>query len=353
MATWFEITVDHCAEAYARQATAAAFRELDRLEGELSRYVESSDIARANHLGPGESLAIGDDGRLECLLLAAGIAAATGRAFDPAYASAPGPTGSPAFTLDPEAHLLTARSPRLHLDLGAVCKGYALDRMAAVLAEWELHSACLNSGGSTALLLKPPAGESGWPVRIGEGAAARQRAHAMRTSGSGLAVKGEHLVDPRTGHVAARRARAWAVAPDAATADALSTAFFRHEPTPRSPPFVQRARISVPRWRRRTDTCLGTGYCADPVAGGARPPGGLTLSRKESRPGGPAPPYLNCTFPPQGSVISRTQMLRKETAVAVILQGSGPVGPWAVYGRGFSSSWRTGRSLWCCTTTPL
>ncbi len=226
MATWFEITVDHCAETYARQATAAAFRELDRLEGELSRYVESSDIARANRLDPGESLAIGDDA-LECLLLAAGIAAATGRAFDPAYASAPGPTGSPAFTLDPEAHLLTARSPRLHLDLGAVGKGYALDRMAAVLAEWELHSACLNSGGSTALLLKPPAGESGWPVRIGEGAAARElQLTRCALSGSGLAVKGEHLLDPRTGRPPARRARAWAVAPDAATADALSTAFF-------------------------------------------------------------------------------------------------------------------------------
>jgi thiamine biosynthesis lipoprotein len=45
-------------------------------------------------------------------------------------------------------------------------------------------------------------------------------------SGSGLAVKGEHLINPRTGGAAARRERAWAFALSGAVADALSTAFF-------------------------------------------------------------------------------------------------------------------------------
>ena len=35
-----------------------------------------------------------------------------------------------------------------------------------------------------------------------------------------------HLIDPRTGQPAARTARTWALAPTAAHADALSTAFF-------------------------------------------------------------------------------------------------------------------------------
>src|ERR1017187_444868 len=78
MATFFEITVAGREEAYARQAAGAAFRELDRLEGELSRFVESSDIARANRLAFGGSLVIGDDA-LECLLLAAGVAPSTRR----------------------------------------------------------------------------------------------------------------------------------------------------------------------------------------------------------------------------------------------------------------------------------
>ncbi len=229
MATWFEITIDGRDDAYAKQAAAAAFRELERLEAELSCFVESSDIARANRLRPDESLTIGDDA-LQCLLLAAGVAAATGRAFDPAYVSIPradAAPGRPAFVLDPEAHVLTAQAERLQLDLGAVGKGYALDRMAALLADWEIESASLNSGGSTVLFLAPPAGESGWPARIGDGAAARElRLHHVALSGSGVAVKGAHLIDPRSGQPAARERRTWALAPSAALSDALSTAFF-------------------------------------------------------------------------------------------------------------------------------
>jgi thiamine biosynthesis lipoprotein len=229
MATYFEITIDGRDEAYARQAAGAAFRELDRLEAELSRFVESSDIARANRLAQGESAVIGDD-TLECLLLAAGLAHETERAFDPAYDSDRGPEcpgESPVFTLDPAEHVITSRARRLHLDLGAVGKGYALDRLAEVLDEWEVGSACLNSGGSTALALEAPPSRAGWPIGLGEGERRRELLlSGTALSGSGIAVKGSHLIDPRSGRPAARTSRAWASSPSAAVADALSTAFF-------------------------------------------------------------------------------------------------------------------------------
>ena len=229
MATHFEITIAGHPESYARQASSAAFRELDRLEGDLSRYIESSDIGRANRMKFGETIAIGDDA-LNCLLLAAGLAESTGHAFDPAYGSLRDEReadGAPLFALDPEAHRLSSRASRLHLDLGAVGKGYALDRLADTLSEWGISSALLNSGGSTVLALEPPSPTDGWRVGIGEGAA-RREIHLRQSalSGSGIAVKGSHLVDPRTGKPAQRALRAWAQAESAAVADALSTAFF-------------------------------------------------------------------------------------------------------------------------------
>jgi FAD:protein FMN transferase len=73
----------------------------------------------------------------------------------------------------------------------------------------------------------PSPDQSGWQVSLGEGRGQRHfNLLAASLSGSGTAVKGAHLIDPRTGAPAQRTSRVWAFAPNAAQADALSTAFF-------------------------------------------------------------------------------------------------------------------------------
>jgi thiamine biosynthesis lipoprotein len=225
MATTFEIVIAGRPPEYARQAAAAAFRELDQLEDQLSRYRESSDIGRVNQLAEGESVRLGEHA-LQCLLTALQISALTQRAFDPAYATARplgSPPDAPLFALDPASHTLASLVPRLQIDLGAVGKGYALDCLADVLREWDIASACLQSGGSTALALAAPDGVQGWEIGVGS---RRVVLANFAVSGSGLAVQGEHLIDPRRGGAAKRVQRAWAFAKTAAESDALSTAFF-------------------------------------------------------------------------------------------------------------------------------
>jgi thiamine biosynthesis lipoprotein ApbE len=74
----------------------------------------------------------------------------------------------PPFTLDPDTFTVVSRTERLRLDLGAVGKGYALDRGAELLREWNIRSACLISGGSTVLALEPAQDSRAWGVGLGE-----------------------------------------------------------------------------------------------------------------------------------------------------------------------------------------
>lgn len=231
MATFWELTLPGADAAYARQAAQAAFRELDRLEGELSRFIEHSVISRANRLPRGGTLTLPPD-TLACLLLAAEVSVATGRAFDPAFRSTRPPDlppELPPYFLDPESHRLTSRAERLDLDLGAVGKGYALDCLADQLREWGFTAAHLNAGGSSVLAFgdEATAGD-GWAAGLvdGEGRRVPVTLRDASLSGSGTEEQGEHLIDPRTGGPAGVRPRAWALAPSAAQADALSTAFF-------------------------------------------------------------------------------------------------------------------------------
>ena len=81
MATQFEIRCTCPDSGYARQAARAAFDAVDRLEQQLSRFVENSDITRINHLSPGESTIVSYE-TMQCLQLASLIYAETGGAFD-------------------------------------------------------------------------------------------------------------------------------------------------------------------------------------------------------------------------------------------------------------------------------
>lgn len=274
MATFWELTLPGADPAYARQAAQAAFREVDRLEGELSRFIEHSVIARANRLPPGGTLILPPD-VLACLLLAAEVSVATERAFDPAFRSLRPPElppELPPYFLDPETHRLTSRAERLDLDLGAVGKGYALDCVADLLREWGFTTAHLNAGSSSVLAFgDESAAGAGWAAGLvdGDGARVAVPLQDASLSGSGTDEQGEHLMDPRTGQPAAVRPRAWALAPSAAQADALSTAFFVLEE-----PQIREVCAAYPgigaAWLAADGSLRGAGTLAAAVATGQR-----------------------------------------------------------------------------------
>jgi thiamine biosynthesis lipoprotein len=259
MATTFEVLIVHEDERYARQAALAAFNEVDRLEGELSRFIPNSDISRINNLPANQALRLGLNA-FECLKLSSEIYAQTNGAFDVTIGSLLGywhneqgdertvsqekfnlagqHTGTELFQLDEEEHtitLLDSPIPKYFgIDLGGIGKGYAVDRMAEILREWSIDIALISGGYSSVLALDTPSETKGWPITLSNPLDRKQilaRPFLQnRALGSSGLQKGCHIIDPRTGNPVDNKIAAWSSAPDAATADALSTAFMIMEP---------------------------------------------------------------------------------------------------------------------------
>ena len=224
MATHFQARIASEDKAYAAQAAQAVFDLLDSLESRLSRFRTHSDIARIADLAPGETMRLSEPA-FACLQIAKLMEKSTQRAFCSTPAALKSQISLPQWELVPSEQSILCVSGRLDFDLGAIGKGFALDRMAELLRHWECCSFLLVAGGSSILAGDRPPNALGWSCGLGEDNSS-QRFFLTRASlsGSGLAVKGSHILDPRSGQTASRQNRAWVLADTASESDALSTA---------------------------------------------------------------------------------------------------------------------------------
>ncbi|NMC20701.1 MAG: FAD:protein FMN transferase, partial [Thermogutta sp.] len=144
------------------------------------------------------------------------------------------------------------RKPGIKLNLGSVGKGFAVDRLAAKIEEYGVKDFLLHGGKSSVLARghrvesgevesgeSAPALSAGWPIGIANPLFRGGRLGAIALSDQSLATSGTafqffyhqgkrfgHVLDPRTGFPVEHCLSVTVVAPTAAEADALSTAFF-------------------------------------------------------------------------------------------------------------------------------
>jgi thiamine biosynthesis lipoprotein len=225
-AATFDVFIIHKDALYAGQAAQAAFNELDRIESNLSRFIENSDVSRINSLGKGRSLQIGLS-TFECLQISIEMSKQTNGAFDITFSSSH--KGSNLIKLNETAHTIELLDNGVRIDLGAVGKGYAADKMGQLLDDWGIDTALISAGQSTILPIGVPQGLKGWPLTLSDPTdysriLAKIYLEGFSISASGI-QKGPHIIDPRSGKPVKRKLAAWATAKTAAAADALSTAF--------------------------------------------------------------------------------------------------------------------------------
>lgn len=261
MATTFEIALpDATPDALA--AAEAALDLIDDLEQQLTVYRDSSDVSHLNRAAAESTIEV-NAGLFGLLAHAASLSADTGGAFDPAagalirawagarreeriptpaeLAAARERSGVRHLILDAARRTVKFRVTGLLLNLGGIGKGYALDRVVDLLrTRWGVGSALVQAGGSSVRAIGTPPGDPrGWLVAVRHPTDDARTVGAVYLNDQALGTSAAtfqffevggrrygHLLDPRTGHPAAGTACASVVAPTAAAADALSTAFF-------------------------------------------------------------------------------------------------------------------------------
>jgi thiamine biosynthesis lipoprotein len=248
MATPFEFVIVHPQKRYARQAACAAFELIDDLEHQLSYFVPTSDVAQINRLSAGQSMRV-SQATLQCIQAALHVGRLTAGAFDltvgslligrepwvaesspPPSPSRPEPLtiGMDAITVNPLLGAVAARADHVEIDLGGIGKGFALDQAAQLLRDWGITLAMLSAGRSTMLPIGSPA--DGWRMQLLDPRDERIVRGQFRTRDRAVSMSSSspekpHVLDPQTGEPVQHHLGAWALAPSAAWADALSTAF--------------------------------------------------------------------------------------------------------------------------------
>jgi thiamine biosynthesis lipoprotein len=260
------------------EAALAALDLIDLLENQLSVYRDTTEIMAINRRAAREPVVV--EPRLFALLeRAVELSRATGGAFDITtgplskvwgfyrrqgrmpegadVAAALALVGSDQLLLDREERTVRFAQPGLELNLGAIGKGYALDRAADFLQTSGVANFAIHGGNSSVICrgerildfrfqssdldsaLRTPHSARGWSIALRHPlkpdirlAEFRLQNQALGTSGSGSQFfhhQGKrygHILDPRTGWPADKVLSATVIAPTAELADALSTTLY-------------------------------------------------------------------------------------------------------------------------------
>jgi thiamine biosynthesis lipoprotein len=255
MGAVFEIVTYGTCSTQASQAMDQAFQEIDRLEQVMSIYKPESELSRLNRTAHRQAQTVTPDlyqviqQSLHYSELSEGEFDVTAGPLAQRWKAvgrgeqAPSPAEEKRLRSSVgyrQVELIPPNRIRFHssgvaVDLGAIGKGYAVDRAAAVLRSWGIECALINSGGSTFYAIGCPPGQSGWLVHLCD-PSAHVDPHVLLNENSvstsqqtppsllGLPSFG-HIIDAVTGEPLKSATAVSVVAESATASDALSTAF--------------------------------------------------------------------------------------------------------------------------------
>ena len=253
------VTLEACglAESELDRVIGRAYREIEIVDELMSVYRADSEVSRANRQPVDTAMPVSST-TFDVLMEAVRIADASHGAFDPtvgplvklwgfdrgepalprdrALAQARSRVGYQYIRFDRHATTIRFTRPGVEMDLGAIAKGYAVDRALAVLKEAGATRAVVDLGESSVCFFDDSDASIPFLIRNPSPRAITFEIHEGCVAASGLdqpgfEIDGEpfsHILDPRTGWPVRESISSTVVAElgQGMRADALATAGF-------------------------------------------------------------------------------------------------------------------------------
>lgn len=261
MGTDIELTVfaaNTREEARVNAAFDAAILEMERIEAEMSEWREGTPISLVNHKAGKEPVPVPEE-LFRVIAAAQKVSELSNGAFDISWAAmrgvwnfAKGKEHLPApeeirkrlplvnykyIELDEIKKTVFLRKEGMSIGLGAIAKGYAVDKAMQALANSGFKNAIVKAGGD--MRVQGTNNGKSWEIGIRHPRNSEKLIGKLALSNISISTSGDyerffikdgilyhHIMDPKTGYPAKGCQSVTILAPDTMTSDALSTAVF-------------------------------------------------------------------------------------------------------------------------------
>ncbi len=234
MGSTYSVVVYGSDEARLRAAVQDASDEARRLDNLLSNYIQASEWSQVNREASRKPVRISTE-LFQLLSACVDYSRESDGAFDitvgplmkvwgfykgsghlPHRAEVRGAMAAVGYRnllLDAENHTVRFAKEGVEIDPGGIGKGYAVDKMVAVLKDDGVTSALVSASGSSIYGLGAPPNEAGWKIKIRDPKDASKIVAEVMLHDSSLSTSGNyekfffaegkmysHIMDPRTGY---------------------------------------------------------------------------------------------------------------------------------------------------------
>ncbi len=260
MGTIFTVVAYGPSSTSLEEVAYRAFKEVSRLDAQMSHYKPESELSAINREAYRQSVVVSPE-MFKLLEDSLRYSAETGGAFDitigplmkswgffRGWGRLPSPDelaqvlrgiGYQHVKQDTSTRIVRFDEPGIELNLGAIAKGYAVDRVVEILRTAGITQALVSSGTSSIYALGSPPGEDGWEISLCHPFDRRRTACRVRLQNLSISVSGDyeksfelggrlytHIMDPTRGMPAEDMVMTAVIAPSVTESDALSTSFF-------------------------------------------------------------------------------------------------------------------------------